>query len=56
MSLYGGNEALAVAAGDWVDAGTVIATSGNGVSNQAGVYVEIRRNGQPQNPADWLKL
>lgn len=56
MSLYGGNEALAVAAGDWVDAGTVIATSGNGVSNQAGVYVEIRRNGQAQNPADWLKL
>lgn len=54
MSLYGGNEALAVAAGDWVDAGAVIATSGNGVSNQAGVYFEIRRSGQPQDPTDWL--
>jgi septal ring factor EnvC (AmiA/AmiB activator) len=54
MSLYGGNEALAVAAGDWVDAGAVIATSGNGVSNQAGVYFEIRRNGQPQDPSVWL--
>ncbi len=54
ISLYGGNEALAVAAGDWVDAGEVIATSGNGVSNQAGVYFEIRRNSQPVNPSDWL--
>ena len=54
MSLYGGNEALAVAAGDWVDAGAVIATSGSGVSNQEGVYFEIRRNGQPQNPSEWL--
>lgn len=54
ISLYGGNEALAVTAGDWVDAGEVIATSGNGVSNQAGVYFEIRRNSQPVNPSDWL--
>jgi len=54
ISLYGGNEALAVTAGDWVDAGEVIATSGSGVSNQAGVYFEIRRNSQPVNPSDWL--
>lgn len=54
MSLYGGNEALAVAAGDWVDARTIIATSGMGSEDRPGVYFEIRLDGQAQNPENWL--
>lgn len=55
MSLYSGNEALAVSAGDWVDSGDVIATSGNGIGEAPGIYFEIRRNGQPVNPSSWLQ-
>lgn len=55
MSLYGGNEALAKNAGDWVDAGEVLATSGLGGENgSAGLYFEIRRNGSALDPEDWL--
>lgn len=54
VSLYGGNEALAVAAGDWVDSRAVIATSGISSDNRPGVYFEIRLNGQAQNPENWL--
>ncbi len=55
MSLYGGNEALSRSAGDWVDAGDVLATSGLGGENgTAGLYFEIRRNGTALNPEDWL--
>lgn len=55
MSLYGGNEALGVTAGDWVDRGQVLATSGAGVAGgEAGLYFEIRRQGRAVDPADWL--
>ncbi len=54
VSLYGGNEALAVAAGDWIDSRTIIATSGIGSGNRPGVYFEIRLDGQAQNPENWL--
>lgn len=55
MSLYGGNEALAAEAGDWVDQGEVIATSGRGAnSNEPGLYFEIRRRGTAVDPARWL--
>jgi len=55
MSLYGGNEALAKNAGDWVDAGEVLATSGLGGENGSpGLYFEIRRNGSALDPEDWL--
>jgi len=55
MSLYGGNEALAKKAGDWVDAGEVLATSGLGGENGSpGLYFEIRRNGSALDPEDWL--
>ncbi len=55
MSLYGHNEALAREQGTWVEAGAVIATAGNsGGHRESGVYFEIRFNGRPQNPADWL--
>jgi septal ring factor EnvC (AmiA/AmiB activator) len=55
MSLYGHNKTLAVDIGSWVDAGEVLATSGiNSSDPSVGLYFEIRRNGEPQNPAAWL--
>ena len=55
MSLYGHNEALAVEIGSWVETGEVLATSGiNSSDPNIGLYFEIRRNGEPQNPAAWL--
>ena len=56
MSLYGHNEALTVSGGDWVDAGEVLARSGiNSSDRSAGLYFEIRRNGEPQDPTAWLR-
>ncbi|MGB0702644.1 MAG: murein hydrolase activator EnvC family protein [Pseudohongiellaceae bacterium] len=56
MSLYGHNEALTVSGGDWVDAGEVLARSGiNSSDRTAGLYFEIRRNGEPQDPTAWLR-
>ena len=56
MSLYAHNEALTVISGDWVDAGEVLARSGTNSSDpNAGLYFEIRRNGEPQDPAVWLR-
>ena len=56
MSLYGHNEALTVNGGDWVDAGEVLARSGiNSSDRTAGLYFEIRRNGEPQDPTAWLR-
>lgn len=55
MSLYGRNEALAASAGDWVETGQVLATSGRGGDgNSPGLYFEIRHRGNALNPADWL--
>lgn len=56
MSLYGHNEALTVNGGDWVDAGEVLARSGiNSSDRTSGLYFEIRRNGEPQDPTAWLR-
>lgn len=63
MSLYGANQALSKQAGDWVNAGDIISTSGlgnellrgqGGDQARPGVYFEIRHHGTAQNPADWL--
>ncbi|MGS2717348.1 murein hydrolase activator EnvC family protein [Eionea flava] len=55
MSLYGHNEALLKAVGEWVTAGEKIATVGNsGGQTQVGLYFEIRRKGTPINPQPWL--
>ncbi len=55
MSLYAQNETLLSEVGDWVAGGEPIATAGaSGGRRQAGVWFELRRNGQPQNPAQWL--
>ncbi len=54
LSLYGRNQALMVELGDWVSAGELIATSGDSGGDEAGLYFEVRRKGEPQNPLSWL--
>jgi len=54
MSLYGHNETLTKQAGDWINTGDVIATSGDsGGQPMPGVYFEIRSRGKPVNPGEW---
>ncbi len=54
MSLYGHNETLLHAAGDWVTAGETIATVGtSGGQKVAALYFEIRHNGKPNDPNRW---
>ncbi len=56
MSLYGNNETLFKAVGEWVEAKEVIAQSGPAVSNSYnGLYFELRQQGRATNPAHWLK-
>jgi septal ring factor EnvC (AmiA/AmiB activator) len=55
MTLYGNNESLLKQAGDTVQAGEVIAESGEqGVRGLTGLYFEIRHRGRPTNPLKWL--
>jgi septal ring factor EnvC (AmiA/AmiB activator) len=55
MSLYAHNQALLREVGEWVSAGSAIATAGNsGGRLNAALYFEIRQNGKPVNPAKWL--
>ena len=56
MSLYAHNESLLRDVGEWVSAGSAIATVGNsgGLADSA-LYFEIRENGKPVNPSSWLK-
>ncbi len=54
MSLYGHNQSLQKEVGARVKAGEVISTVGNSGGNvHSGLYFEIRRNGQPVDPARW---
>ncbi len=54
MSLYGHNESLFKQAGDWVNAGEVIATTGDsGGQPNPGLYFEIRARGKPIDPYQW---
>ena len=63
ISLYGANQALSKQAGDWVDTGDIVSTSGmanemtgNSGDSQAssGMYFEIRHHGEAQNPDQWF--
>ena len=55
MTLYGNNESLLKQAGEYVQAGDVIAQSGEqGIRGLAGLYFEIRHRGSPTNPMKWL--
>ena len=56
LSLYGHNESLFKSAGEWVETGDIIATTGSsGGQEKPGLYFEIRKKGKPQNPTRWCK-
>jgi len=56
LSLYGHNESLFKAAGEWVEAGEIIGSIGSsGGQKNSGLYFEIRKRGKPQNPTNWCK-
>jgi lipoprotein NlpD len=54
LSAYGHNRKLLVKEGDWVTRGKRIAEIGNNGAGQAQLHFEIRRNGNPVNPATLL--
>ncbi|MCR9107060.1 MAG: peptidoglycan DD-metalloendopeptidase family protein [Gammaproteobacteria bacterium] len=54
MSLYAHNSSLLRDVGEWVNAGTPIATVGSsGGRDRAELYFEIRHQGKPTDPAQW---
>ena len=56
MSLYAHNAVLSRDIGDWVNAGEQIGRVGNtGGQEKNGLYFEIRHNGKPINPQQWIK-
>ena len=56
MSLYAHNDALLKDVGATVHKGEAVSTVGNsGDAGQPALYFELRRNGQPVNPAGWLQ-
>jgi septal ring factor EnvC (AmiA/AmiB activator) len=56
MSLYGHNQALLKEVGEWVAPGEAIAFVGDsGGQANAGLYFEIRKDGKPVNPANWIR-
>lgn len=54
MSAYAYNKQLIVNEGEWIDAGQRIAVMGARDDGLAAVYFEVRRNGQPVDPASLL--
>jgi septal ring factor EnvC (AmiA/AmiB activator) len=55
LTLYGHNEALLKESGDWVEPGEPIAQVGDtGGQARAGLYFEIRLNGEPIDPNPWI--
>ena len=56
LSLYAQSHSLLRGVGDRVNAGDVIARAGaSGGSEISGLYFEIRHDGQPIDPADWIR-
>jgi len=56
LSLYGHNQDLLPEPGTRVSAGEVVAHVGDsGGQSRAGLYFEIRRQGKPVNPREWLR-
>ena len=57
LSIYGNNDALLKEVGDRVAGGDAIANVGaGGVGNESGLYFEIRHQGQPLDPMQWVRL
>ncbi len=56
MTLYAFNQSLYKTVGDWVEAGTIIASVGqSGGQADAGLYFGIRKKGKPVNPVKWCR-
>lgn len=56
MTLYAFNQSLYKSKGDWVEAGSVIATVGlTGGRLSAGLYFGIRKKGKPVDPVKWCR-
>ncbi len=56
MTLYAHNQNLYKQLGDWVESGEQVASVGlSGGQKNAGLYFELRHNGEPTNPHGWLK-
>ena len=53
-SLYAQLAEVAVAPGQEVAAGTVLGTADPGGADGPGVYFEMRYQGRPEDPLDWL--
>jgi murein hydrolase activator len=56
MSLYGHNQSLLKEPGEWVSPGEAIAQVGDtGGQPRPALYFEIRAQGEPVNPHEWIK-
>jgi len=56
MSLYGHNQDLLKEVGEWVAPDETVAHVGDsGGRAAAGLYFEIRKNGEPVNPGKWIR-
>jgi septal ring factor EnvC (AmiA/AmiB activator) len=57
MSLYGNNEALFKRVGDIIHGGEAVAAVGNsGGNSDSGLYFELRHQGKPLDPLDWVNI
>jgi septal ring factor EnvC (AmiA/AmiB activator) len=57
MSLYGNNEALYKRVGDIIHGGEAVAAVGNSGGNaDSGLYFELRHQGKPLDPLDWVNI
>jgi len=56
LSLYGHNQDIVADIGEWVAPGDVIAHVGDsGGRATPGLYFEIRKDGKPTDPGDWIR-
>jgi septal ring factor EnvC (AmiA/AmiB activator) len=58
MSLYGNNDEIHKQVGDTVVGGDTIATVGDsgGVTKDTGLYFELRHQGKPFDPLNWVRI
>lgn len=57
LTVYGNNDALFKSNGVRVSAGEVLAAAGDSGGNpEPGLYFEIRHQGRPVDPMDWIRL
>ena len=57
LSVYGNNDALLKEVGDSVSGGDAIASVGSsGGGGESGLYFELRHQGRPLDPMQWVRL